>query len=121
MARYTATLRLPVDAGQAGPHGVSAALSQALVNIGLELEQATHLQVAAAATAGYPWPLGFRLLISWMAALPSAQAIELGVEILSREPMAMGGPSTRAAFDQVLRALQQQLSGLEVIHTSREV
>lgn len=118
MARYTATLRLPVDACLAGSHGVSAAVSQALMASGLDLEQATRLQLAASATAGGPWPLGFRLVISWTAAMASAQAIELGVEILSREPMATGGPSTRAALDQVLTALEQHLPGLHVLQSS---
>ena len=118
MARYTATLRLPVDGCQPGPHGVSGAVSQALMASGLDLEQSTRLQVAASATAGAPWPLGFRLLISWMAAQSSEQAVALGLELLSREPMATGGPLTRAAFDQVLRALQQHLPGLHVIQSS---
>ena len=118
MARYTANLRLPVDACHAGPHGVSAALSQALLASGLDLEQATRLQVAASASPGDPWPLSFRLVISWTAALPSAQASDLSLEVLSREPMATGGPSTRAAFEQVLAALQQHLPGLHVTQSS---
>lgn len=118
MARYIATLRLPLDACHGGAHGVSSAVSQALIASDLDLEQATRLQVAASATAGPPWPVGFRLVIRWTAALPSAQANDLSLEMLSREPMATGGPATRAAFDQVLTSLQQHLPGLRVIQSS---
>ena len=113
MARYIAAVQLPARQHRGGGGDeLSAVLAQALLALDLELEHATRRQVVAAATPGGRWPASLRLLVSWRPAESDAEVVELNLELLSRESMVTGAPASRAALEQLVAGLIEQLPGL---------
>lgn len=117
MARCTAHLSLQDASAKVDPQLISETISQALTALGLELQQVTRLQVVATCIPGGAWPIAFQVLLSWCTPLPACDAVDISLELQSREPMATGAPITGSALQQLLLGLTQQLPKLEI--TSR--
>ena len=114
MARYTAAIAIPAQLTHQAPGGISGALSQALLAMGLEVEQASRLQVVAT-TGTAPLGVAVRLVISWSQPLQPTEPVLASLELLSRESMATGAPVSRAAMAQLLAGLTQRLPHAQVI------
>lgn len=114
MARYTAAIAIPAQLAHQAPAGISGALSQALLAMGLEVEQASRLQVVAT-TGIAPLGVAVRLVISWSQPLQPTEPVLASLELLSRESMATGAPVSRAAMEQLLAGLTQRLPHAQVI------
>jgi len=117
MARYTAAITIPAQLAHEAPGGISGAVSQALLAMGLEVEQATRLQVAAT-TGAAPLGVAVRLVISWAQPLQPTEPVLASLELLSRESMACGAPLSRTAMEQLLSALTEQMSHQQVMRGS---
>ena len=65
MARTTAVLEVSSALASASPLALRAALSQALMALGLEIEHSSRLVLAATAAAGPLWPVTLQVVISW--------------------------------------------------------
>jgi len=115
MARYTTAMQLPWQRRDGDGAQLSAVVAQALLALDLELVHTTRLQVAAAASSGGRWPGSLRLLISWRQPAAAAAAVELQLELLSRESMVTGAPVSRAALSQLVAGLMQELPGLQAV------
>lgn len=115
MARYTTAVQLPWQRRSGDGALLSAMVAQALLALDLELVHTTRLEVVAAASSGGRWPGSLRLLISWRQPPAAAAAVELQLELLSRESMVTGAPASRAALQQLVAGLIEQLPGLQVV------
>lgn len=114
MARTTAVLEISAALASASPLALSAALSQALMALGLEIEHSSRLELAATAAGGLLWPVTMQVVISWGPAPQGASRQQLALELQSREAMATGAPRTHQALQLLIEGLQQQLPQLEV-------
>jgi len=114
MARYTAAMAIPAQLDAQAPGGISGALSQALLAMGLEVEQISRLQVAAT-TGTAPLGAAVRLVISWSQPLRADEAVLASLELLSRETMATGAPLSRAAMELLLAGLAERIPHQKVI------
>jgi hypothetical protein len=113
MARYTAAIAIPAQLEQQAAGGISGALSQALLAMGLEVEQISRLQVAAT-TGSAPLGVALRLVISWSQPLSPDEPVLATLELLSRETMATGAPLSRAAMEQLLQGLAERIPHQQV-------
>lgn len=114
MARYSAAIAIPAQLTHQASGGISGALSQVLLAMGLEVEQASRLQVVAT-TGTAPLGVAVRLVISWSQPLQPTEPVLASLELLSRESMATGAPVSRAAMEQLLAGLTQRLPHAQVI------
>lgn len=117
MARYTAAIAIPAQLDVQAPGGISGALSQALLAMGLEVEQISRLQVAAT-TGTAPLGVAVRLVISWTQPLHPEEPVLASLELLSRETMATGAPLSRAAMELLLAGLAERIPHQQVIRGS---
>ena len=117
MARYTAGIAIPAQLAQEAPGGMSGALSQALLAIGMEVEQAGRLELGAT-TGTAPLGVNVRLVITWNQPLNPAEPVSASLELLSREPMASGGPLSRSAMEKILSGLAERIPHLQVMRGS---
>ena len=117
MARTTAVLEIPAALAASRPLALSAALAQALMALGWEVEHSSRLQLAATAAPGPQWPIRLQLVISWGPPPPGAWRQQLALELQSREPMASGAPLTQQGLTLLLAGLKEQLPELELAAT----
>lgn len=113
MARLTAFITLPSAAVDAADLELSSRLSQALLALGLEVQQANRMEIAALASQP-PWECPLRLVISWNTRQPSTEGVTAAIELLSRESMSIGAPASRAALRRLLTGLAAQIPQLQV-------
>ncbi len=114
MARYTAAIAIPAQLAGEAPGGISGALTQALLAMGLEVEQAGRLQVGAT-TGTAKLGVKVRLVISWSPPNQHGEPVLASLELLSREPMASGAPLSRSAIQLILGGLAECIPHLQVV------
>jgi hypothetical protein len=59
------------------------------------------------------------MIFCWSKPANAEQAVEVGVELISRELMGSGAPRTQGAIDRLLKGLSEQVPGLRVLSDSR--
>ena len=117
MARYTLSLALPAGFAKATAAVLSSALGQALLELGAEVVKSSRWQLVADDVTNAEEPI--RMIFCWSQATNAAQAVEVGVELISRELMGSGAPRTQGAIDRLLKGLSQHVPGLRVLSDSR--
>jgi hypothetical protein len=117
MARYTLTLALPAGFAKATAADLSSALGQALLELGAEVVKCSRWQLVADDVSNAEEPI--RMIFCWSQPTNAAQAVEVGVELISRELMGSGSPRTQGAIDRLLKGLSEQVPGLRVLSDSR--
>ena len=117
MARYTLTLALPAGFAKATAADLSSALGQALLELGTEVVKTSRLQLVADDVSNAEEPI--RMIFCWSKPANAEQAVEVGVELISRELMGSGAPRTQGAIDRLLKGLSEQVPGLRVLSDSR--
>jgi hypothetical protein len=117
MARYTLTLALPAGFAKATAADLSSALGQALLELGAEVVKSSRWQLVADDVSNAEEPI--RMIFCWSQPTNSAQAVEVGVELISRELMGSSAPRTQGAIDRLLKGLIEHVPGLRVLSDSR--
>ena len=117
MARYTLTLALPAGFAKAAAADHSSALGQVLLQLGAEVVKSSRWQLVADDVSNAEEPI--RMIFCWSKPANSEQAVEVGVELISRELMGSGAPRTQGAIDRLLKSLSKQIPGLRVLSDSR--
>ena len=59
------------------------------------------------------------MIFCWSKPANADQAVEVGVELISRELMGSGAPRTQSAIDRLLKGLNEQVPGLRLLSDSR--
>ena len=117
MARYTLSLALPAGFAKATAADLSSCLGQALLELGAEVVKTSRWQLVADDVSNAEEPI--RMIFCWSQPANAAQAVEVGVELISRELMGSGAPRTQGAIDRLLKGLSQHVPGLRVLSDSR--
>lgn len=117
MARYTAAIAIPTQLADEAPGGISGALSQALLAMGLEVEQAGRLEVGAT-NGTAQLGVNVRLVISWTQPIQPHEPVLASLELLSRESMATGAPLSRSAMERILNGVTERIPHLQVMRSS---
>ena len=117
MARYTLTLALPAGLAKATAADLSSALGQALLQLGSEVVKSSRWQLVADDVTNAEEPI--RMIFCWSQPTNAEQAVEVGLELISRELMGSGAPRTQGAIDRLLKGLSQHVPGLRVLSDSR--
>jgi len=117
MARYTLTLAMPAGLAKATAADLSSCLGQALLVLGAEVVKSSRWQLVADDVTNAEEPI--RMIFCWSQPTNAEQAVQVGVELLSRELMGSGAPRTQGAIDRLLKGLCEQVPGLRVLSDSR--
>ena len=117
MARYTLTLALPAGFAKAAAADHSSALGQVLLQLGAEVVKSSRWQLVADDVSNAEEPI--RMIFCWCKPANAEQAVEVGVELISRELMGSGAPRTQSAIDRLLKGLNEQVPGLRLLSDSR--
>ena len=117
MARYTLTLALPAGFAKATAADLSSCLGQALLQLGAEVVKSSRWQLVADDVTNAEEPI--RMIFCWSQLTNAEQAVQVGVELISRELMGSGSPRTQGAIDRLLKGLSEQIPGLRVLSDSR--
>ena len=117
MARYTLTRALPAGFAMATAADLSSRLGQVLLQLGAEVVKTSRWQLVADDVSNAEEPI--RMIFCWSQPTNAAQAVEVGVELISRELMGSGAPRTQGAIDRLLKGLSEHVPGLRVLSDSR--
>ena len=117
MARYTLTLAMPAGLAKATAADLSSCLGQALLVLGAEVVKSSRWQLVADDVTNAEEPI--RMIFCWSQPTNAEQAVQVGVELISRELMGSGSPRTQGAIDRLLKGLSEQIPGLRVLSDSR--
>ena len=117
MARYTLTLAMPAGLAKATAADLSSCLGQALLVLGAEVVKSSRWQLVADDVTNAEEPI--RMIFCWSQPTNAEQAVQVGVELISRELMGSGAPRTQGAIDRLLKGLCEQVPGLRVLSDSR--
>lgn len=117
MARYTLTLALSAGFAMATAADLSSRLGQVLLQLGAEVVKTSRWQLVADDVSNAEEPI--RMIFCWSQPTNAAQAVEVGVELISRELMGSGAPRTQGAIDRLLKGLSEHVPGLRVLSDSR--
>jgi len=117
MARYTLTLAMPAGLAKATAADLSSCLGQALLVLGAEVVKSSRWQLVADDVTNAEEPI--RMIFCWSQPTNAEQAVQVGVELISRELMGSGAPRTQGAIDCLLKGLCEQVPGLRVLSDSR--
>ena len=117
MARYTLTLALPAGLAKATAADLSSCLGQALLVLGAEVVKSSRWQLVADDVTNAEEPI--RMIFCWSQPTNAEQAVQVGVELISRELIGSGAPRTQGAIDRLLKGLCEQVPGLRVLSDSR--
>ena len=117
MARYTLSLALPAGYAKATAADLSSALGQALLELGAEVVKSSRWQLVADDVTNAEEPI--RMIFCWSQPTNAEQAVQVGVELISRELMGSGAPRTQGAIDRLLKGLSEHVPELRVLSDSR--
>ena len=117
MARYTLSLALPAGYAKATAADLSSALGQALLELGAEVVKSSRWQLVADDVTNAEEPI--RMIFCWSQPTNAEQAVQVGVELISRELMGSGAPRTQGAIGRLLKGLSEHVPGLRVLSDSR--